>query len=146
GGALMNQAIHSVDLLQWYMGPVKSVQAVTANRRHKDIEVEDTAVAILRFENGAVGTIECTTAAFPGSFKRLEIMGTKGTVIIEENDLRQWDFKEETPGDVQIRENFMGAQLSKGGVSNPMDISYLGHKEQIMDLMTAISNDSIPLI
>src|SRR5690606_39020677 len=68
GGALMNQAIHSVDMLQWYMGPVESVQAITGNIKHKGIEVEDTAVAILRFKNGALGTIECSTAVFPGTY------------------------------------------------------------------------------
>lgn len=57
----MNQGIHSVDLLQWYMGPVESVQSVTGNIRHKDIEVEDTIVSILKFANGASGSIECST-------------------------------------------------------------------------------------
>jgi UDP-N-acetyl-2-amino-2-deoxyglucuronate dehydrogenase len=79
GGALMNQGIHSVDLLQWYMGPVESVQSVSANIRHKDIEVEDTIVSTIKFSNGALGTIECSTAVFPGALKRIEIMGTKGT-------------------------------------------------------------------
>ena len=66
GGALMNQAIHSVDLLTWLMGPVAEVCAQTALLAHERIEVEDAAVATLRFANGALGVIEATTAAYPG--------------------------------------------------------------------------------
>jgi len=65
----MNQGIHSVDLLQWYMEPVESVQSIATNIRHKDIEVEDTIVSTLKFKNGALGTIECSTAIFSRSTK-----------------------------------------------------------------------------
>ena len=65
GGALMNQAIHNVDLIQWLMGDVKSIQAMTGRLAHERIEVEDTAVATLRFKNGALGVIEATTSAYP---------------------------------------------------------------------------------
>src|SRR5690606_8784113 len=95
GGALMNQGIHSVDLLQWYMGPVESVQATAANVRHKNIEVEDTIVATLNFKNGALGTLECSTAVFPGTLKRIEIMGTEGTAILEEDYFIIWEFQRE---------------------------------------------------
>lgn len=83
GGALMNQGIHTVDVLLWLFGPVKSVMGRTANRLHR-IEVEDTATAVLEFESGAFGTIEATTAAFPGFPRRLEVSGTKATVVHEE--------------------------------------------------------------
>jgi UDP-N-acetyl-2-amino-2-deoxyglucuronate dehydrogenase len=83
GGALMNQGIHTVDVLLWLFGPVKSVMGRTANRLHR-VEVEDTAAAVLEFENGAFGTVEATTAAFPGFPRRLEVSGTKGTVVHEE--------------------------------------------------------------
>ena len=145
GGALMNQAIHSVDLLQWYMGPVKSVQAITANIRHKAIEVEDTAVAIIKFASGALGTIECTTATFPGSFKRIEIHGTQGTAILEEDTIKSWQFTDETDQDKQIQ-NQTNNQSSQGGFANPMDIAYLGHKRQMEDFLKAIENDATPLI
>ena len=75
GGALMNQAIHNVDLLQWLMGEVAAVQAMTATLAHERIEVEDTAVAALRFRNGALGVIEAATGAYPGLLKRTEIHG-----------------------------------------------------------------------
>ena len=146
GGALMNQAIHSVDILQWYMGEVESVQAITGNLRHKNIEVEDTAVAILRFKNGALGTIECSTAVFPGAYKRIEIMGTKGTAIMEDNSLLEWNFVEKTDDDDLIVARSAGSHLSKGGVANPMDISYYGHQKQMEDLINAIKYNAEPLI
>jgi len=146
GGALMNQAIHSVDMLQWYMGDVESVQAITGNLKHKNIEVEDTAVAILRFKNGALGTIECSTAVFPGAYKRLEIMGTKGSVVMEDNSLHEWQFESKIDDDDRIKESYSGNHLSKGGVANPMDISYYGHQKQMEDLIDAIVFDRKPLI
>ena len=83
GGALMNQGIHTVDLMLWLFGPVAAVSGRTANRLHQ-IEVEDTAVATLEFENGALGTIQATTAAAPGFPRRLEVTGTEGTIVHED--------------------------------------------------------------
>jgi predicted dehydrogenase len=83
GGSLLNQGVHYVDLLRWCMGPVAEVTAVCTTQAH-DVEVEDTALAVVRFASGAVGTISSTTAAFPGFPQRLEITGTEGTVIIED--------------------------------------------------------------
>jgi UDP-N-acetyl-2-amino-2-deoxyglucuronate dehydrogenase len=83
GGALMNQGIHTVDLVLWLFGPVSAVSGRTANRLHQ-IEVEDTAVAALEFENGALGTIAATTANAPGFPRRLEISGTEGTIVHED--------------------------------------------------------------
>lgn len=83
GGALMNQGIHTVDLLVWLFGPVAGVLGRTANRLHK-IEVEDTAVAAIEFENGALGSIEATTAAAPGFPRRLEVAGTDATIVHED--------------------------------------------------------------
>ena len=77
GGALMNQAIHNVDLRYWLMGDVESIVAQTATLAHSRIEVEDTAVANLRFKNGALGTIEAATSAYPGLLKRTEIHGDR---------------------------------------------------------------------
>lgn len=83
GGALMNQGIHTVDLLLWLVGPIARVTGRTATRLH-EIEVEDTAIALLEFANGALGTIEATTAAFPGFPRRVEITGTQGTLVYED--------------------------------------------------------------
>ena len=83
GGALMNQGIHTLDLLVWLLGPITRVTGRTATRLHK-IEVEDTAAGLLEFVSGALGTIEATTAAFPGFPRRLEITGTKGSLVYED--------------------------------------------------------------
>lgn len=144
GGALMNQGIHSVDLLQWYMGAVESVRAVAANIRHKNIEVEDTIVATLRFANGALGTIECSTAVFPGTLKRIEIMGTEGTAILEESNINKWEFAKEREGDKKIQ--LAKVNTPQGGVSDPADINFVGHQKQIEDMIRAIETGNNPLV
>lgn len=146
GGALMNQGIHSVDLLQWYMGPVEFVQSVSANVRHKNIEVEDTIVSTLKFKNGALGTIECSTAVFPGALKRIEIMGTKGTAVMEESKLIKWQFENQTEPDKQIANDAAAGGIVKGGVANPADISFVGHQKQIEDMIDAIQTNRKPSI
>ncbi|MEJ7769385.1 MAG: Gfo/Idh/MocA family oxidoreductase [Chitinophagaceae bacterium] len=146
GGALMNQGIHSVDLLQWYMGPVESVHAYAANAKHKGIEVEDTVVATLKFANGALGTIECSTAVFPGSLKRIEIMGTGGTAILEESSFLKWEFLQMTDEDKQMINPVPPGSVVQGGASNPADISYFGHQRQIEDLIHSIASGSTPFI
>ncbi len=138
GGALMNQGIHSVDLLQWYMGDVEAVQAVTANRKHKTIEVEDTVVATLQFASGALGTIACSTAVYPGVLKRIEIMGTSGTAILEEAHLLNWHFEKEKAEDELILKPMPGANPSQGGVSNPAAISFAGHQRQLEEMICSI--------
>jgi predicted dehydrogenase len=93
GGALMNQGVHTVDLLLWLLGDVRRVYARTLAALHA-IEVEDTAVAVLEFENGAVATLEATTAAWPGYDRRVAITGTLGTVVIEQARIAKWDVRE----------------------------------------------------
>ena len=82
GGALMNQAVHSVDLLLWFMGPAVEVSAYTATLAHERIEVEDVAVANVRFANGALGVIEASTATWPGELKRIEVSGNAGSAVL----------------------------------------------------------------
>lgn len=86
GGALMNQGIHTVDLLVWLLGEPTRVFARASTMLH-DIEVEDTAVACLEFASGALATLETTTAAYPGFPRRLELTGSEGTVILEGNNV-----------------------------------------------------------
>ena len=93
GGALMNQGVHTVDLLLWLLGDVRRVYARTLAALHA-IEVEDTAVAVLEFASGAVATLEATTAAWPGYDRRVSITGTLGTVVIEQARVAQWDVRE----------------------------------------------------
>lgn len=87
GGVLMNQGIHTVDLLQYLGGPVVSVYAHTRNLLHPQIEVEDTSVATVTFANGAIGTISATTCAYPGLSTRVEVIGENGSCIIQDNEL-----------------------------------------------------------
>ena len=93
GGALMNQGVHTVDLLLWLLGDVRRVYARTLAALHA-IEVEDTAVAVLEFESGAVATLEATTAAWPGYDRRVSITGTLGTIVIEQARVVKWDVRE----------------------------------------------------
>lgn len=141
GGALMNQAIHSVDLLIWLMGPVMEVSAMTATSTHERIEVEDVAVANLKFKNGALGVIEATTTAFPGSLKRVEISGSHGTAILEEEDIIQWSFTEETAEDEAVRERMSGQNSSGGGAADPAAIGHHGHTKLFEELVAAVNEN-----
>lgn len=138
GGALMNQSIHAVDLLQWYMGPVRAVQAARGILGHERIEVEDTAVAAVEFASGAFGVIEGTTAIFPGFLKRIELSGTKGSVILEEESLKSWKFDPEQPGDLQIHERHAQGNASGGGAADPAAISSEGHRRQLEAFVAAL--------
>jgi predicted dehydrogenase len=146
GGALMNQAIHNVDLLLWMMGPVESVAAFTGTLAHDRIEVEDTAVASIRFKNGALGVIQATTSVWPGLSKTIAIHGDKGSVEIEQDDLLLWKYQNELPGDSGIRERFAVKSGSSGGSSNPGAISHVGHTRQLADFIDAIKENSKPFV
>ena len=147
GGALMNQAIHSVDLLIWLMGDVSEVTALTGLVAHENIEVEDVAIAALRFKNGALGTLEATTAAFPGYLKRIETSGDKGSAVIEEEDIVKWDFAEASPEDAAIREAMASRQTETGGgAADPAAIGHHAHAKQFKDVLDAIENGRQPLI
>jgi predicted dehydrogenase len=140
GGAVMNQGIHSVDLLRWYMGKVEAVCAFTGLVGHENLEVEDVAAATLRFANGAIGVIEASTAVSPGFYRKIEILGTKGSVVIEEEKLLTWKFDEERDIDQKIREKYSGNNQSGGGVSDPRAINDIGHLRQLLDFLKAIEN------
>jgi predicted dehydrogenase len=104
GGALMNQGIHSVDLLQWIVdSPVESVSASIATLGHERIEVEDTSAAHVRFANGALGTVACATSMWPGHFRTLTIAGTEGTAALADDRLLFWQFREDSGEDDAIR-------------------------------------------
>ncbi len=140
GGALMNQAIHSVDLLTWLMGPVAEISARCATLAHKRIEVEDVAVANLRFANGALGVIEATTAAYPGALKRIEIHGSHGSAILEEEDIKFWEFAKSTSSDAALRKRMAGRTQTGGGAADPSAIGHHGHTMQFKDVIKAIKN------
>jgi predicted dehydrogenase len=146
GGAMMNQAIHQVDLLLYMMGPVTDICGFTAMLAHERIEVEDTAVATLRFKNGALGVIQATTSVWPGLPKTIGIHGNKGSVVIEQDDLLRWEFDPARPEDAQIRERFAVKTGASGGSSNPAAISHVGHARQLTDFVQAIAAGKAPLV
>jgi UDP-N-acetyl-2-amino-2-deoxyglucuronate dehydrogenase len=139
GGALINQAIHTVDLLNWMMGPVETVFAMKAALRYPQLEGEDTLVASLRFRNGALGVIEAATSAKPGFKRRLEISGERGTVILDGDAIGCWAI------DGEEMEAGESVQLTDGS-ANPAAISNEGHRRQIEDLIAAVSDDRPPMI
>jgi predicted dehydrogenase len=146
GGALMNQAIHNVDLLLWMMGPVQSVAAFTATLAHERIEVEDTAVATLRFNSGALGVIQATTSVYPGLPKTIAIHGDKGSVVVEQEDILRWDFTPELPEDQAVRQRFAQKVGASGGASNPAAISHEYHRRQLADFVQAITSNTAPQV
>ena len=106
---------------------------------HTGIEVEDNAVAIVKFKNGSFGTIEGSTSCAPGFPRRVEISGSMGSVVLEDTKIVRWQFVNEEPGDEEIRNNGgLGEVISGGGAGDPMAISSEGHRKQIEDLATAI--------
>jgi len=147
GGACMNQSIHGIDVLQWFMGPVDTVMAFSDCLVHERIEVEDTSVAAIRYQSGALGVIQCTTSVFPGEDRTIEIHGDKGTVIMAAGNLLRWDFAEERPGDEDIRKKYMpDAGLEAKTSSDPMAFSYATHREQIREFIEALDEDRAPFV
>jgi UDP-N-acetyl-2-amino-2-deoxyglucuronate dehydrogenase len=136
GGALMNQSIHMIDLLQSLMGPVHSLHAFTATLAHA-IEAEDTGVAILQFKNNALGAIYGSTASYPGQFRRLEITGTKGTVVQVENSFTVWQFADQTEADLDIINAYTGIE-GGGGVADPAAIPFEPHARNISAFIHSI--------
>lgn len=146
GGALMNQGIHAIDLLQWYMGPVESVMAYGATLGHQRIEVEDVAVAALRFKNGALGVIEGSTAAYPGFLKRIEISGVEGSVVMEEESFKFWQFAKPRPEDGEILEKSSAKAKTGGGASDPAAIGHQGHTLQFTEIVESLRAGKKPLV
>ncbi len=149
GGAMMNQSIHGVDMLQWIAaaggtGAVRDVFAFTGKRGHDDdvIEVEDTAVAVLRFENGALGQLLGATSMYPGSLKRFQIAGRDGTAEILEDELITYAFRDEQDGDAAIREQFGGKTATGGGAADPMAIDYSNHTRNIQAFLKTLDDGS----
>lgn len=142
GGALMNQAIHTVDLLSWLMGPVVEVTAQAEMLAHKRIQVEDIVVATLRFKNGALGVIEATTAAFPGMLKRIEIHGTKGSAVLEEEDIKVWEFAKMTKSDRNLVKRMAGRTKTGGGAADPAAIGHHAHAKLFRDAIRSIQGKS----
>jgi UDP-N-acetyl-2-amino-2-deoxyglucuronate dehydrogenase len=140
GGALMNQGVHTVDLLLWLIGDVKRVWATGSTAIH-DIEVEDTIVATLEFSNGAIGTLEAATSAYPGYARRLELTGSGGTVIVENDRIISADLRE--PSD-ELRETRPTEQTANDQRSvSPIVSDTSGHRRLIENFLQTIDDGRV---
>jgi UDP-N-acetyl-2-amino-2-deoxyglucuronate dehydrogenase len=139
GGALINQAIHTVDLLLWLLGDVSRVQSRSATSLHK-IEAEDTALAILEFSSGALGVFQATTAAYPGYPRRVEVTGTEGTVVLEHDRILAANLRNPLPGFSEGIVTDANQSATSAVVSD-----YRGHQALFEDFIHAIEGDTKPV-
>ncbi len=146
GGALMNQSIHIIDLLLYFLGEPESVMAYTDTLAHQRIEVEDTAAAAVRFKNGTLATIVATTGAAPGFPRRLEICGSQGSAVLLDEHLERWCL---TDGETHYMAEAAEMSEMRGhlsGAADPAAISTDGHRTQIEDLTRAILGGGVPMV
>ncbi len=140
GGAMINQAIHQVDILRWLIGPVKELYGYWQLGALHKIESEDVVTAILKYSNGANGVIQASTAFWPGYTERIEIHGTRGTAIISGDKLTTWDVKDDCGDPPPL------AKDVASGASDPMAISLAPFERQFLDFGEAIRTGRKPLI
>ena len=141
GGALMNQCIHGIDLLRWMMGDeIEEIYGVTRQQFHDYLEAEDVGMAVIKFKNGAIGTIEGTTNVYPKNLEEtLYVFGENGTVKIggtSTNNIDVWDFADETEED----------KKNKGLEEQTSNVYGNGHTSLFADVMDAIENDRKPYV
>lgn len=145
GGALMAQGIHAVDLLQWFAGLPAEVFGWSTRRVHTGIEAEDTLTAALKFPSGALGSIEASTALWPGWRRRIELCGEHGSIALEDDHITHWEFREPQPGDAEILAAKDSAALGSGA-SAPSAISVVGHQRQLQDFTDALRTGRAPAL
>jgi len=138
GGALINQAIHQIDILRWLAGPVREVFGVWQLGALHRIESEDVVNAVLRYSNGATGVVQASTAIWPGYTERTEFHGTKGTAIISGDKLTTWDVKDDFGDPAPV------AMEVASGASDPMAISLEPFERQFLDFGDAIAKGRKP--
>ncbi len=141
GGALMNQSIHTIDLLLHVMGDARSVRAETRLIAHEGIEVEDTAVAILEFASGALGVIQGTTASWSadGHPAEVQVTGSGGSVFMSDDKFRVWEFREPRDDDARIRAEFaLSANAEGAGAADPSSIDFRWHQRNLEDVVAAL--------
>lgn len=139
GGALINQAIHQVDILLWLMGAVSEVFGYWQLGALHKIESEDVLSALLKYSSGATGVIQSSTAFWPGYTERIEIHGTKGTAVISGDKLTTWDVEDDSGEPAPIDRNVAS------GASDPMAISLAPFERQFIDFGDAIRSGRKPL-
>jgi predicted dehydrogenase len=146
GGSLMNQGVHTVDLLQWLVGPVQSVMGMFGVFGHR-IEAEDQSCALLRFANGAIGTLYTTTCCYPGYDQQITIYGDRGSVLKHEGLLRGWKLMDDAEGkEEQELLGIYGEKKAGTGSADPMAVGFDGHTQIVRDMVEAIHEDRQPMI
>jgi predicted dehydrogenase len=140
GGALINQAIHQIDILRWLAGPVAEVSAMWQLGALHKIESEDVVNAVLRYASGATGVIQASTALWPGYPERTELHGTKGTAIITGDKLTAWDVENDSGEPAPVTKEVAS------GASDPMAISLEPFERQFRDFGDAIEKGRKPLV
>ncbi len=149
GGALMNQSIHTIDLLLHIMGDVKTVRAETRLVAHQGIEVEDTAIAMLEFATGAMGVIQGSTACWSrdGHPAEVQITGSQGSVFMTDDKFRVWEFLNPQDGDQKIKRDFgWTAEIGGAGAADPTAIDYHWHQKNFEDVLLALKENRAPAI
>jgi UDP-N-acetyl-2-amino-2-deoxyglucuronate dehydrogenase len=139
GGALINQAIHQVDILLWLMGAVSEVFGYWQLGALHKIESEDVVSALLKYSSGATGVIQSSTAFWPGYTERIEIHGTKGTAVISGDKLTTWDVEDDSGEPAPVDREVAS------GASDPMAISLAPFERQFIDFGDAIRSGRKPL-
>jgi len=140
GGALINQAIHGIDIMRWLAGPVKEISAMWQLGALHKIESEDVVNAVMRFANGATGVLQASTAFWPGYTERTEFHGSKGTAIISGDKLTSWDVQDDGGEPAPV------ARDVASGASDPMAISLEPFERQFRDFGDAIEKKRKPLV
>lgn len=140
GGVLINQAIHTIDLLQWFMGDVESISGMTATMTHKRLEGEDNAVAIVKFKSGAIGVIQGSTSIQPAQPRRIELHGKNGTAVLDGDDVKI------LRADADNKDKKKEIKEASGASSPFAGFSYEPHKLQFEAIAEAISNGKRPLV
>jgi UDP-N-acetyl-2-amino-2-deoxyglucuronate dehydrogenase len=140
GGALMNQAIHQIDILRWLAGPVSELYGMWQLGALHKIESEDVVNAVVRYASGATGVIQAATAFWPGYTERTEFHGTKGTAVISGDKLTTWDVQNDVGEPAPISKEVAS------GASDPMAISLEPFERQFRDFGDAIANGRKPMV
>jgi predicted dehydrogenase len=149
GGALMNQSIHTIDLLLHVMGDVATVRGTTRLIAHQGIEVEDTATAMLNFKNGALGVIQGSTACWSadGHPAEIQISGEHGSVFMTDDRFRVWEFASETTDDARIRmQHGLNANVAGAGAADPKAIDFSWHQRNFEDVAAALQAGRQPAL
>ena len=143
GGALMNQCVHFIDMVQWFNGGMKSVFAKTGQKIHKGIEAEDTAVAVVEYSNGAFGVVEATTSSYPGFSTLITVNGSKGGIICENERIREMKLSDETEEDRKmLSDSDFGEHGGDAKTNIKQDFSL--HLEQLQEAVDALLRKEQP--